>query len=117
MLETISQDITSNDNIARNGRIKVYKCICLPMFNINTVFKYVDFSFPLNFLSLFLRAVVFIRCYLSIPYIILSVIMDVNGVFKTHFFTILVKTMVRNYSKHLVTKYLEAYEAMPKVVK
>ena len=39
--------ITSNDNIAGNGRIQVYQCIYLPMFYINTVFTYVDFSFSL----------------------------------------------------------------------
>ena len=39
----------SNDGIAGNGRIKVYQCIDLPKFNLNTVFRYVDFSFPLIF--------------------------------------------------------------------
>ena len=37
-----------------------------------------DFSFPIIFfLSLLFRAVVFIRCYLSIPYKILSVIVEI----------------------------------------
>ena len=60
------------------------------MFIFAKVYIYVDFSFPTDFLSLFLyRAVMFIRCYLSIPHIILSVIVNVNGVFKTNicFFT------------------------------
>ena len=58
----------------------------LPKFIFTNVYIYVDFSFPPNFLSLFLfRAVMFIRCYLSIPHRILSVIVDVNGVFKTKY--------------------------------
>ena len=56
------------------------------MFKFTNVYVYVDFSFPHNFLSLFLfRAAMFIRCYLSVPNIILSVIVDVNGVFKTKY--------------------------------
>ena len=45
-----------------------------------------DFSFPPNFLSLFLlRAVMFIRCYLFIPRRILSVIVDVNEAFRAKY--------------------------------
>ena len=46
--------ITSNDNIARNGRAQVYQCILLPLSDISIVFMYPDSDFPPNSLSLLL---------------------------------------------------------------
>ena len=71
--------LTSNDSIAGNGRIMVYQCLYLSMF----IYKWI-FLFPLIFfLSLYsgLSCSSDVTCLFLTEF--LSVIVDVNGVFKS----------------------------------